>query len=608
MHTKNRKVNALVRVDGKKVSFVAMHIEQQYGQHHTFHLKLDFEILGKGFMRNPSEQMELIGKQVVIDIQHGDDNGAAYVFKGVITNMRMFSEKGKKEYLLLDGYSPTIMLERGKRMDIYSDTTLRNIFKKLTEGVKNEYMPHLNAPTYKNKIDFLMQYNETDWQFLQRIAYIYGENLFFSGSELLFGEYEEWEPVKLTYDVDITSLEFCSQLLPNNSVAYQYMPAQDTIIEKRSPERIEGATSYVEKADALNLVLTQGKPAKTYMNAHLDNGAEMTEMSVREKSRNAAQTVYVKGEANTYRCTIGRLITVKMPEKYTNTRSLGTYRVTKSVHIFDEGGFYHNVFEAVPSSLKTMPVAKPNIPLAQSVIGKVSSTDDPQGQGRVQVDFSFANQQSKVWMRVMTPNAGSSNDVSKNRGFVFIPEVDDQVMINFEFGDPNRPYVAGSMFHGNNGAGGNTNNAIKSITTRSGSTLTFTDIEDKKKYGIVFQHNGQNGFTLWVEKEEGTMKIETTKDIFLKAPELIQLEAKQIVMKGETIQAHATDTIECIAEETLHLQSNDKVAMIGNSIAQESDTDLTQKANDIAIEVGSNMSTNVGSRFEVKAGDARINQ
>ena len=41
----------------------------------------------------------------------------------------------------------------------------------------------------------------------------------------------------------------------------------------------------------------------------------------------------------------------------------------------------------------------------------------------------------------MTPDGGSSSDVKSNRGFVFIPEVGDQVLLGFRHGDPARPYV-----------------------------------------------------------------------------------------------------------------------------------------------------------------------
>lgn len=65
------------------------------------------------------------------------------------------------------------------------------------------------------------------------------------------------------------------------------------------------------------------------------------------------------------------------------------------------------------------------------------------------------------------PNAGTSDAVSKNRGLVFVPEVGDQVMIGYEHGNPDRPYVSGAMFHSGSGQGGGDNNQLKTIITRS---------------------------------------------------------------------------------------------------------------------------------------------
>ena len=79
------------------------------------------------------------------------------------------------------------------------------------------------------------------------------------------------------------------------------------------------------------------------------------------------------------------------------------------------------------------------------------------------------------WVRVMTPDGGSSSDVRSNRGFVFIPEVGDQVLLGFRHGDPARPYVMGSLFNGTTGGGGLEDNHKKSLITKSGYTLSFND-------------------------------------------------------------------------------------------------------------------------------------
>ena len=116
------------------------------------------------------------------------------------------------------------------------------------------------------------------------------------------------------------------------------------------------------------------------------------------------------------------------------------------------------------------------MPLAETQMATVLSNADPQGKGRVRVRMNWqTNGMQTGWVRVMTPDGGSSSDVKSNRGFVFIPEVGDQVLLGFRHGDPARPYVMGSLFNGTTGNGGGSNNSIKSLKTRSGISVILND-------------------------------------------------------------------------------------------------------------------------------------
>lgn len=589
-------VNAIVRVGGKKVEFVHLRIEQVYGDHHHFNLQLDYDVAGNTFMHEPTEQMDFIGRLVIIDIQHGNDNGSAYVFKGVVTKVSMTGKDGKKGYLVLEGSSPTIMLERGKRMDIYSNMNLRSIFKKVIEGVFSDYMKFLNEPTFENKIDFLMQYNETDWEFLKRIAYLYGENLFYSGSEILFGAYEEWEAIKLTYDREISDIEFCSKMLPNSSIAYQYVAEQDTILEKQSPDTIENTNAYLDAMEGYNKTITMDKPAKNHISAPVYSNSEMAEITKRDKTRTAAQTVYITGKSKTYETTIGRLITLCLPDSFSSKKELGTYRVIRSIHTIGQNMIYCNEFEAVPASLTSMPVNEPRIPIAESVIGKVSENEDPKGLGRVQVDFAFANQYSRIWMRVMAPSAGLTVDGQKNRGMVLVPEIGDQVMVGFEYGDPNRPYVMGSMFHSNNGKGGQANNHIKSIITRQGHTIEFDDAEDTLGISI----KDKNGNVLHLDTKG--------KNIEITAPETIIMRAKDIKMEASNnikIQAEAAIKVDAMTEVHIGAQGNvDIVTESDMQIKSVASTSLIAQA-EMKIE-GQSVKVSSVSNTEIIGADTSI--
>ncbi|MBI5083462.1 MAG: hypothetical protein HZB13_02545 [Acidobacteria bacterium] len=90
----------------------------------------------------------------------------------------------------------------------------------------------------------------------------------------------------------------------------------------------------------------------------------------------------------------------------------------------------------------------------------------------------------------MSPYAG------QNRGIYFSPEIGDEVMVSFEFGDTNRPIIVGSMWNGveRPPAGevyGNEyqNNDIKRIATKSGNRLVMDDKNGRETIVLGTPHH-----------------------------------------------------------------------------------------------------------------------
>ncbi|WP_029906690.1 type VI secretion system Vgr family protein [Prevotella sp. 10(H)] len=601
--------NAIVYIEGEEVNKVSLYLNQEFGHHHTFRVILDYDIIKKNFLGNPTDQINLIGKTLDIELQQGNERGKAYEFRGIINDVHMEGREGKHGYLVICGYSPTYLLERGKRLDIFADMGLQEVFEEVTDGVQGSALSKVNSPVYNVPLNFLMQYNESDWEFLQRLSAISGETLFYTGRDLVFGQYKDWAATNVMYDKELTHIQFGSRLLANKFTNYQYLPEKDETLIQESPDKIENSNEYVDLAAQKAKTMVKDRPVLIPPSLEVEDKGALNDMAERRKASTAARTVYIKGIAKTCDPRIGRLITISMPQGMSEFGDLGTYRVVKVTHTIDENHHYSCEFEAIPSSLKFFPVQEIKMPVASSLLGTVINNADPEGQGRVRVEFPFAKDRvSATWMRVMTPHAGSSDIVNKNRGIVFIPEEGDQVMVGFEFGDPNRPYVMGSMFHGTNGEGGGEKNFKKSIITRSGSKLEFADIEDEEKYTVILQHNDNNTVSISVEKDKGTIHIESTQDIFIKAPELIQMEAKQIIMKAELIQATAEDKIEMVAQSMLHAESGDKVEILGATVAQESTGEFTLKGETVSMKASSKMNIDGGSKMNVKAGNIKMNQ
>ena len=120
------------------------------------------------------------------------------------------------------------------------------------------------------------------------------------------------------------------------------------------------------------------------------------------------------------------------------------------------------------------------------VTAVVVSIDDPDGLGRVKVSFPWLeDDQESHWARVMTFMAGN------DRGALFRPEVDDEVLVLFEHGDMRYPYVIGSLWNGKDSPpeerGSDADNHIRIIKSRSGHQIVLDDTPGEEKVTVSDQ-------------------------------------------------------------------------------------------------------------------------
>jgi len=111
----------------------------------------------------------------------------------------------------------------------------------------------------------------------------------------------------------------------------------------------------------------------------------------------------------------------------------------------------------------------------------VTDIQDPDGQGRVRVRLPWSpdsggSQGFEAWARMATLFAGA------DRGSWFIPEVEDEVLVAFEHGDPRRPYVLGGLWNGQDRPpqAMDSRNTKKVICTRNGVKVTLDDTDGQE--------------------------------------------------------------------------------------------------------------------------------
>lgn len=137
-------------------------------------------------------------------------------------------------------------------------------------------------------------------------------------------------------------------------------------------------------------------------------------------------------------------------------------------------------------------------------VGIVTSNQDPEGLGRVKVAFPWRGvKDESYWARIASPMAGNG------RGMVFLPEVDDEVLVAFEQGDINRPYVVGGLWNGKDKppeTNGDGKNNVRKIRSRSGHEIVFNDDGNGQKEKLEIK--SKSGHRIVLDDATGSEKIE----------------------------------------------------------------------------------------------------
>ena len=184
------------------------------------------------------------------------------------------------------------------------------------------------------------------------------------------------------------------------------------------------------------------------------------------------------------------------------------------------------------------------------VVGIVTNNQDPQGMGRVKVRLpTLSDSVESNWARIAAPMAGN------DRGVYFLPEIDDEVLVAFERGNPNAPFILGMLWNGQDAPpAGNEDgkNDVRIIKSRSGHVIRLTDTRDAEKIEII-DMSGKS--SLVFDTAKNLIKIESSQDITLAAPNgTIRLGARSIEIAATgsaTVEAGSSLDIEVSGALTL---------------------------------------------------------
>jgi uncharacterized protein involved in type VI secretion and phage assembly len=234
------------------------------------------------------------------------------------------------------------------------------------------------------------------------------------------------------------------------------------------------------------------------------------------------------------------------------------------------------------------------------MIGLVTDNKHEKGEYRVKVKFPFlAEQESSCWARVISwgagkadaKTAGTTNQDETTRGLFCLPEVNDEVLVAFAFGDFQQPFVIGTLWNGVDKVVYKTDSGdpykakrFRAFYSRFGHFLEFDDngsntgkvtlksqrgtrvvLDDENQKIELYDHE-ENNYVLVDNKSKKITVESKTGDMLLKAKNTIRLEAKTIELKSDKdteMKAGANFKAEASSNMTLKANGQGEINMSG---------------------------------------------
>jgi hypothetical protein len=564
-----QQIKLEILIDGslEVTPFTSLSVSQKINDHHQFELRFNQDIKKGDDKIFISKYQDYLGKSIAItfgaDLYKLTVNHTDKVFKGIITDIQMNNDTYDQGSIIVKGYSTSIALETMDSCSIHLEKSVEQIVSKLTKDIPSNILSFNIKPVFKKAIPYIVQYKESTFNFIKRLAFQYGEWLFYDGKDFFFGKPQKFPEVELKYPIDISHLNFSMGIKPLNYTGntYSLEKVDKKEVAPNHKESINGIGSYgnvaVKSASDLFL-LSANAPTVRW-----ENKAELEEEVKIRKATEAASLITLEADSDHPGVHVGTIVSVTKEDA-----SLGKFFVVEAFHTTDGNGNYTNSFKAIPSELAFLPPPSYIKPFTDTQVGKVIDNYDPDKLGRIKVQLTWQADEDKSslpWIDVITPSAGALASGDKNRGFHFTPEIDDYVVVGFSDNDPSKPLVMGSIStHDNRDSGSNKNNFEKVITTRSGNTIYFRDLEDNKEQEIRVETDKSNFISILVKNGDGMIEVQSTKDVKVVSTKTVHVESEKITIDCKDFTVKASNNIKMQAGNNFNLDVTNAVSVKGD--------------------------------------------
>ncbi len=472
-----------------------------------------------------------LGKSVEIAVR--GESGTSKLLAGEITAIEPEFSQAAGPTVMIRGYDQSHRLHRSKQTKTYVQETDSDIAKKIARecGLRAE------VDSTREVHEYVSQDNQTDMEFIRERAERIGYRVYVEDGTLNFRQAPETEPQVPVVEWGIDLLEFEARLTTAQQVTGVIVRGWDP----KTKKEIIGQATTPQDTPQVGEQRAGGQAAKRAFNVDSKEIVVDRPVATQSEADSLAQSIcdeignaFIQAEGTCYgnpAVHAGAVVELKG----VGQRFSGRYRITHAVHRYDDRGYTTQFTisgrraNTLGALLATKNGAKNNV-----VVGIVTNNGDPDGLGRVKVKFpTLPGNEESNWARLVTPMAGAG------RGFEFIPEVNDEVLVTFEHGDTSRPFVLGALWNGKDNPPEKSDQIISStgkvekriIRSRSGHTITFDDSDNGSKISIIDKTEKN---LIEIDLQNNSMTIKADGDI--------QIEAKgKVKIKGDSIEIEAAN-------------------------------------------------------------------
>jgi Rhs element Vgr protein len=483
-----------------------------------------------------------------IEIKAGRDGTNTTIFKGVVVKQRIRVKEDGNSSLIVECKDECFKLTLGRKNKYYEDVKDSEVIEQLLGGLKGK------VDTTKVKHKELVQHYCTDWDFILTRAEANGLLVIPSDGKLDVVAPDTSQQPPLTVTFGATMIDFDAEMDARTQWKTVVANAWDYKAQQLFETEV-ASVNFTENGNLSGKKLADVGNLSKYELRHSGH-------AVQEELKAWAEGCLLKSRLAKIRGTVKFLGFPELkPGKTLELRGVGNrfngkVYLTAVRHELVSGIIYTTAqFGLSPEwfSQKTdvvAPTASGLLPGIEGLqIGKVVALEgDPDGEDRIQVKLPIIDNGAKgVWARLSTLDAG------QNRGWVFRPEIDDEVIVGFVNSDPRDPIVLNHLHSSAKPAPipPKDDNHIKGLQTRSEMKFQFDDekkiitistpagnsivISEEDKSIILTDQNSntitmnQSGIELKSPKD---IKLEATGKIILKATQDLTAEGLNVSMKA----------------------------------------------------------------------------